>query len=139
MSTRAIWAPLNTKYVWTTLRWTFKSFNLGTWIATELHLNASQEFLKFYIKERSRTQQNVKYMFSKFFFQSTKSSKSLKRVQSNEQKRTKENLPLRSSSYSDDALDIFKASALWADAFYKLKCPCVCLSVCLSVTLSHSV
>ena len=24
---------------------------------------------------------------------------------------------------------IFKASALWADAFYKSKCPCVCLSV----------
>ena len=29
--------------------------------------------------------------------------------------------------------DIFKASALWADAFYKSKCPSVCLSVCLSV------
>ena len=28
---------------------------------------------------------------------------------------------------------IFKASALWADAFYKSKCPSVCLSVCLSV------
>ena len=26
---------------------------------------------------------------------------------------------------------VFKASALWADAFYKLKCPCICLSVCL--------
>ena len=25
---------------------------------------------------------------------------------------------------------IFKASALWADAFYKSKCPSVCLSVC---------
>ena len=27
----------------------------------------------------------------------------------------------------------FKASALWADAFYKLKCPnvCVCVFVCL--------
>ena len=28
---------------------------------------------------------------------------------------------------------IFKASALWADAFYKSKCPYVCLFVCLSV------
>ena len=28
---------------------------------------------------------------------------------------------------------IFKTSALWADAFYKSKCPFVCLSVCLSV------
>ena len=28
---------------------------------------------------------------------------------------------------------IFKASSLWADAFYKSKCPSVCLSVCLSV------
>ena len=28
---------------------------------------------------------------------------------------------------------IFKASALWADAFYKSKCPSVCPSVCLSV------
>ena len=32
---------------------------------------------------------------------------------------------------------VFKASALWADAFYKSKCPyvflCVCVSVCLSV------
>ena len=31
---------------------------------------------------------------------------------------------------------IFKASALWADAFYKSKCPSVCLSVCLFVRLS---
>ena len=30
---------------------------------------------------------------------------------------------------------IFKASALWADAFYKSKCPSVCLSVRLSVCL----
>ena len=30
---------------------------------------------------------------------------------------------------------IFKASALWADAFYKSKCPSVCLSVRLSVRL----
>ena len=30
---------------------------------------------------------------------------------------------------------IFKASALWADAFYKSKCPSVCPSVCLSVRL----
>ena len=27
----------------------------------------------------------------------------------------------------------FKASTFWADAFYKSKCPYVCLSVCLSV------
>ena len=30
-------------------------------------------------------------------------------------------------------MSIFKASALWADAFYKSKCPSVCPSVCLSV------
>ena len=30
-------------------------------------------------------------------------------------------------------VELFKASALWADAFYKSKCPSVCLSVCLSV------
>ena len=30
---------------------------------------------------------------------------------------------------------IFKASALWADAFYKLRCPSVYPSVCLSVCL----
>ena len=30
---------------------------------------------------------------------------------------------------------IFKASALWADAFYKSKCPYICLSVCLFVCL----
>ena len=29
--------------------------------------------------------------------------------------------------------DIFKASALWADAFYKSKCPYVCLFVCVCV------
>ena len=28
---------------------------------------------------------------------------------------------------------VFKASALWADAFYKSKCPYVCLCVCLCV------
>ena len=28
---------------------------------------------------------------------------------------------------------LFKALALWADAFYKSKCPSVCLCVCLSV------
>ena len=28
---------------------------------------------------------------------------------------------------------IFKASALWADAFYKSNCPSVCVFVCLSV------
>ena len=32
-------------------------------------------------------------------------------------------------------IKIFKASALWADAFYKSKCPSVRLSVCLSVCL----
>ena len=31
---------------------------------------------------------------------------------------------------------IFKASALWADAFYKSICPSVCLCVCLCVCLS---
>ena len=31
---------------------------------------------------------------------------------------------------------VFKASALWADAFYKSKCPSVCPSVCLCVRLS---
>ena len=30
-------------------------------------------------------------------------------------------------------LIIFKASAVWADAFYKSKCPSVCPSVCLCV------
>ena len=30
---------------------------------------------------------------------------------------------------------IFKASALWADAFYKSKCPYVCLFVCVFVCL----
>ena len=30
---------------------------------------------------------------------------------------------------------LFKGSALWADAFYKSKCPYVCLCVCLSVCL----
>ena len=30
-------------------------------------------------------------------------------------------------------LDIFKALALWANAFYKLICPSVCPSVCVSV------
>ena len=33
----------------------------------------------------------------------------------------------------DDGVDIFKASALWADAFYKSKCPYVCVCVCVSV------
>ena len=32
--------------------------------------------------------------------------------------------------------DLFKASALWADAFYKSICPSVCVFVCLSVCLS---
>ena len=30
---------------------------------------------------------------------------------------------------------IFKASALWPDAFYESVCPYVCLCVCLSVCL----
>ena len=29
----------------------------------------------------------------------------------------------------------FKASALWAYAFYKSKCPSVCVAVCVSVRL----
>ena len=33
----------------------------------------------------------------------------------------------------DSSNNIFKASALWADAFYKSKCPYVCLFVCVSV------
>ena len=32
---------------------------------------------------------------------------------------------------------IFKALTLWADTFYKPKCPSVCLCVCLSVCPSH--
>ena len=32
-------------------------------------------------------------------------------------------------------MGIFKASALWADDFYKSVCPYACLSVCLSVCL----
>ena len=31
---------------------------------------------------------------------------------------------------------VFKASALWADTFYKSKCSYVCVFVCLSVCLS---
>ena len=31
------------------------------------------------------------------------------------------------------SLKIFKASSLWADAFYRLKCLSVCLCVCVSV------
>ena len=34
-----------------------------------------------------------------------------------------------------DHTTIFKASALWADAFYKSKCPSVCLCVRLCVCL----
>ena len=30
-------------------------------------------------------------------------------------------------------MQVFKASALWADAFYKSKCPYVSLCVCVSV------
>ena len=33
------------------------------------------------------------------------------------------------------AIWIFKASALWADAFYKSICPYVCVSVCVCVCL----
>ena len=33
----------------------------------------------------------------------------------------------------------FKESALWADSFYKSKCPYVCLCVSLSAILSHSI
>ena len=39
-------------------------------------------------------------------------------------------------SSTDTKSHIFKASALWANAFYKLICPYVCLFVCLSVCLS---
>ena len=36
------------------------------------------------------------------------------------------------TGYEDDISEvIFKASALWAYAFYKSKCPYVCLSVCV--------
>ena len=38
-------------------------------------------------------------------------------------------------TYFLDKLRLFKALALWADAFYKLKCPSVCLWVCVSVCL----
>ena len=31
---------------------------------------------------------------------------------------------------------VFKASALWADAFYNSKCPYICLSFCVDVCLS---
>ena len=34
--------------------------------------------------------------------------------------------------------NIFKESALWADSFYKSKCPYVCLSVCLFVRYTFS-
>ena len=39
-------------------------------------------------------------------------------------------------SKQPNCLEVFKASALWADAFYKSKCPSVCLCVCLCVCLS---
>ena len=32
--------------------------------------------------------------------------------------------------------EVFKASALWADALYKSKCPSVRVSVCVSVCVS---
>ena len=38
--------------------------------------------------------------------------------------------------YHRATMNIFKALALWADAFYKSKCPYVCLPVCLSVCVS---
>ena len=37
------------------------------------------------------------------------------------------------SGHGLNSLPLFKASALWADAFYKSKCPSVCLSVCVFV------
>ena len=37
------------------------------------------------------------------------------------------------SGVGGEVILVFKASALWADAFYKSKCPYVCLFVCLSV------
>ena len=40
------------------------------------------------------------------------------------------------STYPSRVYKIFKASALWADAFYKSKCPSVCPSVCPCVCLS---
>ena len=40
------------------------------------------------------------------------------------------------SGHGKNALEFFfKASALWADAFYKSKCPYICLCVCVSVCL----
>ena len=43
--------------------------------------------------------------------------------------------PHRSRDALSPVCGIFKASALWADAFYKSKCPYVCVFVCLSVCL----
>ena len=42
----------------------------------------------------------------------------------------------RTAPATPGLVKIFKASALWADAFYKSKCPYVRLSVCLFVCLS---
>ena len=43
--------------------------------------------------------------------------------------------PYTSRDLVSSVCKVFKASALWADAFYKLICPYVCVSVCLSVRL----
>ena len=40
-------------------------------------------------------------------------------------------LKKHSNFFWPTVLLIFKASALWVDAFYKLICPSVCLSVCV--------
>ena len=37
------------------------------------------------------------------------------------------------SGVGGEVILVFKASALWADAFYKSKCPYVCLFVCVCV------
>ena len=37
------------------------------------------------------------------------------------------------SGVGGEVILVFKASALWADAFYKSKCPFVCLFVCVCV------
>ena len=41
--------------------------------------------------------------------------------------------PIILSYFSNLSYPIFKASALWANAFYKSKCPYVCLCVCVCV------
>ena len=39
------------------------------------------------------------------------------------------------SGVGGEVILVFKASALWADAFYKSKCPYVCLFVCVCVLI----